>query len=212
MKLFLFDEFDCLEKDFIKNKIKEMPAERQERCARYRNERDRALCVIAYCLLCSGLKQLYGIEDKAEFSYNMYGKPYLKNYPEIFFSISHTDSLVICAISDTEIGADCEKISRYDEGVAEMICTQKEYIALEKAHCKVEAFFKLWTLKESYIKAVGTGLSFPLKNIEFNLNCSDGRYTLGNYNLTNFIYKKAYSISLCRNGFLEDVFIDIQKF
>jgi len=197
MKVFLFDDFNSLDESFIENNLMLMPDERQQRYHKFRQVKDKKLCVIAYALLCFGLKQLYGIEGRLEFQYNQYGKPYIKEYPNIFFSISHTDGLALCAISDAEIGADCEKIGNYDDGVAKMISSTNEYEYLNKTNDKNRMFFKLWTLKESYIKAIGMGLSMPLNSFEFELDTSTNNYTLKEYNLKNITYKDFYSISFC---------------
>lgn len=120
-------------------------------------------------LLQNELRELYGRNfDVCEEDGR---KPYLKDSSNVFFNISHTKGLVVCGISDKEIGVDAEWIRGYDERLMKRICSEEEisYIlsdfneALQK-----ERFFRLWTLKESYIKAIGEGLAFPMKQICFS--------------------------------------------
>ena len=99
-----------------------------------------------------------------ELYYNKYGKPYLKD-SNIYFNISHTRNLVICAISDKEIGVDIEYL-RYNELVSKRILNKKEYSILLNSKCKEEIFTIMWTSKESYVKMLGIGLEYALKNVD----------------------------------------------
>ena len=99
-----------------------------------------------------------------ELYYNKYGKPYLKD-SNIYFNISHTRNFVICAISDREIGVDIEYL-RYNELVSKRILNQKEYSILLSSNNKEEVFTIMWTSKESYVKMLGIGLEYGLKNVD----------------------------------------------
>jgi 4'-phosphopantetheinyl transferase len=84
----------------------------------------------------------------------------------IHFNISHAGEWVLCAISNTEIGIDIELIQPIDLDIAKYYFSEVEYMDLQRKEGaeKVSYFFDLWTLKESYIKARGMGLSIPLKD------------------------------------------------
>lgn len=111
---------------------------------------------------------------KIEFSKNAYGKPSLKtdyNYPPIHFNISHSGDILILAFSmNASIGIDVEIVRNISElnGVINMACTdfEQETIKNLKRSEQNNHFLKLWTSKEAFIKAIGLGLSFPLKNLE----------------------------------------------
>lgn len=84
------------------------------------------------------------------------GKPYLENGP--FVSVSHTDDLVVVAVSKNNIGIDMEKKDREikkQEELAEKYFSQKEK---EYATTK-ERFLEIWTKKESYGKFTGEGVA-----------------------------------------------------
>lgn len=104
--------------------------------------------------------------------YGKYGKPYLKNYPSIFFNISHCDGLVGCVISDKEIGFDIEKITKCNDLIIKKVLTDNEQKIL--SHYKneeyKEMFYRFWTLKESYLKWDGSGFSKDPKNISLRFN------------------------------------------
>lgn len=89
---------------------------------------------------------------------NKYGKPYLAENNNLYFNISHSEKIVVCAISNTEIGIDIEKIREFPVEIRENIYTDNEnkYIDISKDANK--AGFKIWTVKESYLKYKGIGI------------------------------------------------------
>lgn len=97
---------------------------------------------------------------------NKKGKPYLKN-SYLHFNISHTNGLICCGISNTEIGIDCEHIRDFNRSLLDKVCTSAEKSKITNNVDINRAFFTYWTLKESYCKFTGNGLSENLKNIEF---------------------------------------------
>lgn len=101
---------------------------------------------------------------------NKYGKPSLSEYPEIKYNISHADGVSACIVSEYECGIDCESVREYRPNVMKRAFSENEknmiLSAPENQHNLL--FFRLWTLKESYIKAIGMGLSFPLNQADFS--------------------------------------------
>lgn len=126
-------------------------------------------------LLKAGLMDQYRLEvsvSDSAIGRGPHGKPYLTGHPEIHFNISHCEGLVVCGFGGTELGIDVERIRPYRENVVRKVLSERERetfgkMALEE---KTEYFFRLWTLKESYVKAVGCGITVPLSEIEFCLN------------------------------------------
>lgn len=99
-----------------------------------------------------------------ELTYNELGKPYLKG-EKIFFNISNKDNITVCAISNREIGIDIEK-KIYNLKVAKKVFNSKELSLLNQALDKEREFSRIWTMKESYSKLKGIGLSYGLENID----------------------------------------------
>lgn len=94
------------------------------------------------------------------------GKPECVGGPHV--SVSHSGSLVVCAVADVPVGVDVETRPPRDvEGVAERYFTAAEarWIAAEPA----ERFPMLWVLKEAYLKALGVGLAGGLDSLECRL-------------------------------------------
>lgn len=97
-----------------------------------------------------------------EIYFGVRGKPYFKN-SEWFFSISHTNNHVFCAISKSEIGIDAEELDRkVNLSIAKRILSSEELAEFEDQSNQKEALLKFWVMKEAYLKYTGTGLTgFP---------------------------------------------------
>jgi 4'-phosphopantetheinyl transferase len=145
---------------------------------RYRFEKHQHLYLITRALIRSTLSH-YNPSIKPQdwrFEKNHWGKPSLvaeQNPNNWVFNLSHTDGLIVCAITkDHALGVDVEDITRDGETIkiADRYFSPKEYQALialpeQKQN---DRFFDLWTLKESYIKACGKGLAIPLDEFSFS--------------------------------------------
>lgn len=123
---------------------------------------------IAYRLLSCGMKKLFGITfytlEKGE-----HGKPFFAEYPDIKFNISHCSGLAVCGISKGEIGVDAELIRAYNGKVMKRIFSESEQNYILKSEKSDRDFFRFWTLKECYGKAIGTGIFSDLKNYSFEI-------------------------------------------
>ena len=95
------------------------------------------------------------------------GKPSFAEHPEIRFNLSHCEGLAVCLFSPHECGADCESIRKYKRRTAERVCSAQELEVLEHADDPDFLFTRLWTLKEAYVKAIGIGISYPLREVSF---------------------------------------------
>ena len=101
------------------------------------------------------------------FKIGKYGKAYISNYEDIHFNLSHSGKMVLCVISDMEVGADVEYIDReIDLNIAKHYFYNREYENIMNAENKPEEFFKYWVLKESYMKYTGLGMNLKLDSFE----------------------------------------------
>ncbi len=98
------------------------------------------------------------------------GKPFLAERPDIHFNLSHSKGIAACIVSEHECGIDCEEVREYRPAVVKRAFSESERIMIEEAPPEERdlLFFRLWTLKESYVKAIGTGISYPLNTLEFS--------------------------------------------
>lgn len=116
-------------------------------------------------LLAEALFDLFHIKDSnIQIIVNEYGKKYLKDYPNIYFNISHSGDKCVCVISDNELGVDIQK-KCYKPQVYVKCFNQNEIEYIENSLDKETAFTKCWVIKESYVKMLGIGISYGLKNV-----------------------------------------------
>ncbi|GAA3399571.1 4'-phosphopantetheinyl transferase family protein [Paenibacillus hodogayensis] len=112
------------------------------------------------------------------YAYNEYGKPSLENGTNFSFNLSHSGRWVVLAWSASRLplGVDVEQIAPVDFRIAESFFSPKESAALfaRPDEERLHYFYRLWTLKESYIKALGKGLSMPLDRFTVMPTGSDG--------------------------------------
>jgi 4'-phosphopantetheinyl transferase len=111
------------------------------------------------------------------FEANALGRPEIApvvGAPPLRFNLSHTAGLVACAVAlDREVGVDVEDVDcdRATADIADRCFSAWEIDSLRAlpAPARHERFFEYWTLKESYLKARGLGLSLPLDSFWFHL-------------------------------------------
>ena len=153
------------------------PDERS-RAARFHFAADRQRFVASRAWLRTILAALLVTEpSELNFSYSTNQKPSLGAAHAgsgITFNVSHSGGIALYAFARRrEIGVDVEQIRRdFDvESIAQRFFSaseQKHLAALPESE-KVDAFFRCWTRKEAYIKAIGEGLSLPLSQFDVSL-------------------------------------------
>lgn len=141
-------------------------------------ERDRHTYLAAHALLRLALSDYAPVAPQAwAFCAGPYGKPRLASTHAargLYFSLSHTASLVSCAVTVRgECGVDVEAVRpvRQSDAVAQDLFTDEEQADLrrENACGNSSYFFDLWTLKEAYLKALGSGFSGNAREVSFSL-------------------------------------------
>jgi 4'-phosphopantetheinyl transferase len=138
---------------------------RQQKIDYYRFDKDKKLSAGAYLLLDKLLKE-ENITDPI-FKTGKYGKAYISNYENIHFNLSHSGNIVLCAISDREVGADVELIDpEIDLDIAKHYFYNSEYENIMNSDNPPQEFFKYWVLKESYMKYTGLGMNLKLDSFE----------------------------------------------
>lgn len=132
-----------------------LPKERREKIDGFTLTKDKYLSLFSGLLL-ERVKKDYKKENE-EIVFNENGKPYFIS-GDIYFNLSHSGEKVCCAVSDSEIGCDIQKIGEYKEKTVNGFFspTEREYVL--SSDDKTDAFYSVWTLKESYIKNLGESI------------------------------------------------------
>ena len=137
---------------------------------------DRRDFTLAHDLLRRCLSAYRPVEPGAwDFQADAAGKPYLGSDPTLSFNLSHTRQLVACAIAaGAPVGIDVERAARLADAGAIAGRYFSTFEVASLARCRDDAhklrFLELWTLKESFVKAVGVGLTMPLDSMSFGLD------------------------------------------
>lgn len=144
------------------------------------------------------------LPDQA-FSTGEKGKPGPDGYMGIHFNISHSGNWVTVALSPVAVGVDVERMRKVPEGVARRFFSEKENYLINNAADdkeKAEIFFTLWTLKESFLKAIGKGLTKTLSSFTV-LQTGDQAFRLtddpeaNGYFLKTFNLCEGYKLAAC---------------
>lgn len=150
-----------------------------EKIDSYKSSINRQRKLLGEMLAYKGLQKCFSLKDEAiVFEYGPKGKPVLKDADNKYFNITHSGDWVVCGISDSEIGVDIEISKKARMNVATRFFTSTEVDKLNSLEgtAQDDYFFLLWTVKESYLKYLGTGLTKPLNS--FDVSCNDGIITV----------------------------------
>jgi 4'-phosphopantetheinyl transferase len=150
--------------DFFLSKVS---PEKTKRIARFVHNADRYRSLLGEVLIRSiVIEQTGASNDDIRFVYNHYGKPSLEHNPGFSFNLSHSGDWVVLLWDKggPALGIDVEQIVPIDLGIAECCFTPRENAELRSrtGRERLDYFYRLWTLKESFVKASGRGLSMPL--------------------------------------------------
>lgn len=151
------------------------PAE-LERYHRFVFERHRVEYLATRALVRLALSSLRPVEPAAwQFRSNAYGRPEIEPPCGLHFNLANHPTMIVCAIrSGAELGIDVEPLNRGPEilAIADTVFAPPELAALRALPepSRPDRALALWTLKESYIKARGMGLSLPLDGFAFSFD------------------------------------------
>ncbi|MGG4046130.1 MULTISPECIES: 4'-phosphopantetheinyl transferase family protein [Paenibacillus] len=137
------------------------------------------------------------------FSKNEYGKPYLENNPDFHFNITHSNNQIVCITDGDRVGVDVQHIKPIGLDLARKFFTEQEHLLLTNIvsyHERLETFYDIWTLKESFIKAVGKGFHIPLNT--FNLVHEDKLVSSIYFEESSYYFRRYdtienYKLSVC---------------
>lgn len=181
-------------------------AEKKCKVNKFINKVDKIRTLIGEILIRSIIVEELGIKNRdIVFGANKYGKPYLKGFPSLNFNLSHSSEFVVCVVDDKSIGIDIEEVKQIKyEDIAKNIFSLNEfkYIMGHTLDFQLSKFYEIWTLKESYIKCCGEGLSIPLQSFSIHTNEYEGIKVVHNNNHNKHAFKifdieLGYKMAVC---------------
>lgn len=163
VKLYVADISNLPDPLSVPEILQRLPLGRQQRIHSMKQEKSRKQSM-GVGLLLQKVLALYHMQDSKVFI-GEHGKPMVDG---LEFSLSHSGDLVICAVSDKSVGCDVEEIRKAPKGVAERYFSdsEQEYLDQFSGEEYDKAFFRIWTLKESYVKMTGEGMGVPMEEYE----------------------------------------------
>ena len=145
--------------------IASLPEWRRETALRFKHLQGRRECAVGYIELLRGLRLRFGIGGMPAFAYNEHDKPFLKEHPDVHFSISHCKAAVGCLVSNRPCGLDIECIRKAKDGLVRYTMSPEEVENIFANSCPDIAFTRLWTQKEAVLKLLGTGITDDLHHV-----------------------------------------------
>ncbi|MCR5522809.1 MAG: 4'-phosphopantetheinyl transferase superfamily protein [Clostridia bacterium] len=162
----LFDE--CL----FEKHLNAMPGFRIKKVESIKVKSEKLLSLGAGVLLSIALKDC-GIDEYPEVETGQNGKPFFPAYSGFRFNLSHSGTKAVCVVSSFETGCDVELTEKANLKIANRYFTPNENALINSQKTDYDRrsmFCRLWTLKESYMKATGQGFGLSLSSFSIGFN------------------------------------------
>lgn len=164
---------------------------RRAKIDKMRFQKDKILSLGAEILLQRACVD-FGVEyNDASIAENEYGKPYFTDI-DLNFNLSHSGERAMCIMSKEIVGCDVEEIDTPDLQILSFFSAEEREAILAQTSPKQVAdyFYRLWTLKESFVKCVGAGLEIDLTDFTIRIGSNS-------VELKQSVTKDAYIIGEC---------------
>ena len=115
----------------------------------------------------------WGLQGPLPLARGPYGKPYLPHHPQHHFNLSHSGTILVCAMDDAPVGVDVQLCQPRRKAFLDKLCTPEERQWLRERSDSGRAFALFWSLKESRCKWSGRGLQRPISDIHIPLPQTD---------------------------------------
>jgi 4'-phosphopantetheinyl transferase len=151
----------------------------QVRYSRFRRIEDRRRYLAGRAMIRGVLASYLHVDPKSlRFAQNDLGRPELERQgadPYLSFNLSNTSGMVVCCVvRGHEVGVDVEDLRREIDVIPLatrfFAAAEARDVLAQPEHARRRRFFEYWTLKEAYVKALGTGLTVPLNQFWFRLD------------------------------------------
>jgi len=146
--------------------MQQLPATIQNKMSRFRNWQDAQRGLLGNMLLLNALRYFKLDYSLAELRYTEFNRPYFNGIVD--FNISPSGAYVVCGFSlDDKLGVDIELIKNVPLQEMRSQFSSQEWLEIVGSSNKLRAFYTHWTRKESFLKAVGLGLSYSPDKVNF---------------------------------------------
>lgn len=196
-------DIESKEKVALIKKLRELVSiDRKQKIDDYILDDDKLRSAMAEIMIKKVLMDKYGFrKSNIAFKYSKYGKPYLVGCDRIYFNVSHSGKWIVCAFADKEVGIDIQNTDKeVSNSVIDKVCSSNEKELIKTADSG--AFYKFWTLKEAYTKALGKGLLMKFSDLDFSNTIKKITLNIENVGVSNCSFysmkvDKHYMMSIC---------------
>lgn len=195
---------ELISEENFKHVLSLMPDQRKFKVSAYHFPKDQRLSLGAGLLLHRWLLEKGISYQDAKMQSYANGKPSFVQYPHLHFNLSHSGEYVVLATGEYPIGVDIEEIKTDYLDIAERFFTSEE---IQQIHAcdsiseKEDLFFRLWTMKESYMKVTGLGFELPLHSFSIQIDPQKSTFLYpegaNEFSLYELDAPKGYKLSVC---------------
>jgi len=191
-----------------------LSSEEADQARRFHFERDRRRYLVSHAALRCILGGYLDLSPQSiSFRFSRHGKPSLREHGGLYFNLAHSHELALVAVTGLgEVGVDIEHVRPLADmdSIARHSFSEHEYNQLQAlpAGQRLQGFFRCWSRKEAFIKALGEGLSYPLQqfSVIFGSEASSrlaaisdrpaeaARWTLHGIDMDDREYAAAYAV------------------
>lgn len=187
---------DRFETTFFEKLLTKVDVTKQEKIRKFYQWKDAYRSLFSDLLVRSIIIKSKMIRNSdIHFYYTSYGKPLLKGIEDFDFNVSHAGEWIACVVDDQRVGVDVEEITDIDLSISQHYFHPIEHNDIINNRNANERFFDYWTLKESYIKFMTKGLSYPLQSFRVNWNQDHSITIIEDEGVVRNTYLKQYDIA-----------------
>ena len=161
-RIYIADISVLKETSVFERLLSRVPEYRQKKVMSFKFEKGKMQSLGVGLLLQMACNEVGLAHADERIAYGENGKPFFANFPEVHFNLSHSGERVMCVISPFNVGCDVEIIKGDRGRLAERFFKPEESLWIkhfETLEAQSDAFYRLWTLKECYMKVTGRGMS-----------------------------------------------------
>ena len=164
MEIQVFDDMELISEETVAELLPLVSDERRKEALAFKHLFGQFACLKSYVMLREILESM-GLSHPFLFGHNKYGKPFLKDHPEVHFNISHCKNGILVAVSDEPVGVDIESYRKVDESLVRYTMNEEERRTIQTSDDPVRTFIEYWTKKEAVFKLRGTGITNDLHGL-----------------------------------------------
>ena len=172
LRLYLF-QIPNVNEAFLKDKISLIHIDLKKKITKHKFLKDQWHAMISSLSVKEILsKELKVSPNALNIELTPFGKPHLSNNQK-YFNTSHSKNVSLLATDETPVGVDIEymeKIKDYESLIPQFSELERKEFYLRDQAAQERFFYELWVLKESYVKAIGKGLSCPLQSFTIRMS------------------------------------------